>query len=265
MPFVEHADARIYYEVWGPSDAPALVFAHGAGGNTLSWWQQIPHFSKRYRVLAFDHRLFGRSRCTTGNFLPQHFPADLAAILDVEKIDKAALVGQSMGGWSVLPATLRQAERVSCLVLAGTPAGVFTDAVAANAMRIFALSEQSGIRSNEALAADFPAREPEAAHLYDCINALNENFDPQLLARLGDPELRLSASDFSAYRTPTLMLVGDRDALFPPEVLREVASIIPGTRFREIPGAGHSTYFETPQAFNTAVDEFLAEHWPAEH
>ena len=58
MPTVKAQHAKIYYEACGPENAPALVFAHGRGGNASCWWQQVPHFSERYRVIVFDHRGF---------------------------------------------------------------------------------------------------------------------------------------------------------------------------------------------------------------
>ena len=65
MPYLDlpDDDARLDYELHGPKPgaAPALVFAHGAGGNHLSWWQQVPHFRDRYTCLVFDHRGFGWS------------------------------------------------------------------------------------------------------------------------------------------------------------------------------------------------------------
>ena len=57
MPFLSVNDIRLYYEVHG--DGPAIVFAHGAGGNHLSWWQQVPFFQAHYRCVIFDHRAFG--------------------------------------------------------------------------------------------------------------------------------------------------------------------------------------------------------------
>ena len=56
--FVKRPDADIYYEVTG--SGPALVFAHGGGGNYLSWWQQIPYFSSRFTCVTFSHRTFAR-------------------------------------------------------------------------------------------------------------------------------------------------------------------------------------------------------------
>ena len=70
MPFVKSRGAEIYYEVHG--EGPVLVFAHGMGGNHLSWWQQVPEFVGRgYRVVTFDHRGFGRSTCPPESFHPR--------------------------------------------------------------------------------------------------------------------------------------------------------------------------------------------------
>ena len=60
----------LYYEIYG--QGPALVFAHGAGGNSASWYQQVPFFSQDYTTLVFDHRGFGRSRFNEDEF-SSHF------------------------------------------------------------------------------------------------------------------------------------------------------------------------------------------------
>ncbi len=122
MAFATSGTAKIYYEVHG--DGPAVVFAHGRGGNAASWWQQVPEFSRNYKVIVFDHRCFGRSKCVSEDFDRALFDADLIAILDTESIESAAIVCQSMGGWTGLRAALYHPGRVRCLVLANTPAAV---------------------------------------------------------------------------------------------------------------------------------------------
>lgn len=258
MPEVRSGEATIHYEAHG--SGPALVFAHGAAGNCFSWWQQVPHFAASHRVVTLEHRCFGRSTCPPEAFHPRHFPADLLAVLDAERIDRASLVCQSMGGWTGLRTAVEQPARVRCLVLAATPGGLVTPGVLAAASRIGADAASQGIRGNVALAPDYPARRPDMAFLYEQINSLNSGFEPRLLARMFDAEGRLAPERLAGFGVPTLLLSGERDQLFAPEVLREVAERIPGAAFELLPGAGHSAYFEDPERFNGAVAGFLAQH-----
>jgi len=75
MPSVSINGISLYYEVHG--DGPAVVFAHGRGGNHMSWWQQIPEFSRRYRCITFDHRGFGSSVEVGGGRGQDRFVDDL--------------------------------------------------------------------------------------------------------------------------------------------------------------------------------------------
>jgi len=156
MPRVERPDALLYYERYG--SGPAVVFAHGAGGNTLIWYQQVPAFARDHTVLVFDHRGFGRSTAAPGALHARAFPDDLRAILDHAGVARAALVCQSMGGWTGLPSAIAFPDRISALVLSGTPGGVFTPLVAGAFERIAGIARSEGIRAGPALAPDFPER-----------------------------------------------------------------------------------------------------------
>src|SRR5439155_13332358 len=103
---------------------PAVVFSHGLGGHTLFYYQQVPYFARHYRAILFDHRGFGRSICPLELVHPKFFADDLAAILDREQVDKAAIVCQSMGGLAGLPFALRCPDRAAALVLASSPGGI---------------------------------------------------------------------------------------------------------------------------------------------
>jgi 3-oxoadipate enol-lactonase len=250
MATVENEGASLYYEVHGAG--PAVVFAHGRGGNCASWWQQVPLFAQRYKVIVFDHRGFGRSRCDEKHFEAAYFPRDIAAILDAEGIERAALVCQSMGGWGGLKLAVTQPARVAALVLANTPGGLATPKATAAIEHIAFGAIPPGTGQ---IGKSFVATHPEGAYLARQISGLNSNF-PRSFNRLTSARA-VTLDDLKSYAVPTLVLTSPEDILFPPEAMAEVAAAIPGARLETIPGVGHSTYFEAPEIFNRVVWSFL--------
>ena len=95
MPRVPINGIEIDYQEYGEGDA--IVFCHGAGGNLLSWWQQIPYFSESYRCITFSHRGFGHSYDVPDGPGMKSFVEDIAALLDHLEVDSTHLVSQSMG------------------------------------------------------------------------------------------------------------------------------------------------------------------------
>ncbi len=245
MPYVELPGVSLYYEVHGNS-GPWIVFAHGAGGNHLSWWQQIPTFSQHARCVTYAQRGWGRSIAPAPT--PSAFATDLLALLDHLSIDDAVLVGQSMGGWSVLGAALAAPDRVNHLVLTGTIAGLSDDTTLTALARLHDPSKP--FDGHLALAADYPARQPELTFLYDAIAALNPPPTPQFIGAL----VRLQYTDDAAsLRVPTTFIAGDRDQLFPPALIQRAHAMVPTAALHFVPGAGHSVYFESPNEFNALL------------
>ena len=258
MPFADAQHCKIFYESLG--EGPAVALAHGRGGNAASWFQQVPAFlSAGYQVITFDHRCFGRSYCPPEYFDRGLFASDLAAVLDAAGVQKAAVVCQSMGGWTGLRLAVEQPERVAALVLSNTPGGVSTpgaDAAIAEARKAFA---EHGIASS-AVAPDFPAREPSLAYLYRHIGSLNVQLTDDLHSTTS---AATEAGELSGLDLPVLCITSDNDTIFPPAAIKEIAGLIPGAAFKQLPAAGHSPYFETPGAFNEAVLDFFAQHYSA--
>src|SRR4051812_17858768 len=143
--FIERPDCRVYYEAHG--SGPFLFFAHGLGGNHLSWWQQVPHFRDRYTCVTFSHRGFAPSSAPPGGPDPADYAGDLAALVDHLGAQDVRIVAQSMGGWTTLEFALTQPHRIRALVLASTAGTI------ARAPALFANPEQLPAWKRQAAAA----------------------------------------------------------------------------------------------------------------
>lgn len=255
MPYADAGGGvRLYYETHG--QGRPVVFVHGGGGNTLSWFQQVPHFARSWRVVTVDLRGFKNSTCAPEDVHPKHFPDDMRAVLDAEGIDKAAFVCQSLGAWAGLPLAVRHPDRVACLVLTGSPTPAYSE-------RNWQVLRESGERFNSRtgqgvakgfLSTEFAHRHPHMHFLYDQIRLLNGPFDAR---RMQDEVVRLHPLDFQGYGTPTLMMGGELDHFLTPDSHRHVATLIPGAELYSFPDSAHSAYFEEPDLFNRVVEDFL--------
>lgn len=253
MPYAEVNAARIYYEQHGTG--PDLVFLHGAGGNHLSWWQQVPAFVSEFRCTIYDARGWGLSRgeMAVGRFV---LGTDLVALLNHLGIEHAHVVAQSMGGRAVAGLTRLAPHKVRSLVLCGTTAGATNDRVRELQDELRDERGDGGLREH-ALAPGFEAAHPELALLYRQINALNP---PRPRGFLGRPPATYRGSmheSLGDLGVPVLFLVGEHDLITSPRMIREAHGLIAGSRFHELKGAGHSAYFENALEWNAVVLDFL--------
>jgi len=256
MPFARVNGIDLYYESHG--DGPAVVFAHGAGGNHLSWWQQIPTFAQRFRCITFDHRAFGRSLDGEGEARMgrRMFHEDLRELLDQLGIEEARIVAQSMGGRTAVGFALRNPGRCKAMVLAGTTGGAINDEI--REMQELHRASEVGRLSmlQRAVSPQLRERAAELDFLYQSIARLNPPRPKDFLAPIpgyrGSSAERLTEAGF-----PILFLVGRHDTIVPPGIIERCHRAVAGSRFVVIEDSGHSTYFEQPVAFNAAVMEFL--------
>ena len=255
MPHLAHNGCNLYYEVNGKT-GPALVFAHGRGGCAASWWQQVPEFRADHRVIAIDHRGFARSACPDGKHLDQ-FTDDMRALLDHLEIDRAVIVGQSMGGRTALGMAVHHPERVAGIVLSCTAGGLLIPEVEATQQ-----ARQSIPRGIEAptaaLAPHYRDSQPAMTFLYEQLRAMSPPQGPLFRESLAALDGGVTPADLAGYAIPTLVLSGEHDPLYPPDVLEAVTAAIPGATLTHIPGAGHSPYWEMAETFNRIIRGFLS-------
>jgi 3-oxoadipate enol-lactonase len=253
--------AEIHYEVYGKG--PAVVFAHGLGGNHLSWWQQVAHFAPTHTCIVFAHRGFPPSSPVAGKSAPDSYADDLSALIDELKLGEVILVAQSMGGWTCLEYALREPKRVRALVMAST-SGKLDFSLLRNpevdewSRRSPAELGKLQARGIHPAGGERLAREqPALAQLYGQISDLAPaSFREEVRENIR--RTRSLAPDVLArLPMPVLFITGDEDWVFPPAAGPALARLAPKGSAVRVPAAGHSVYFERAAQFNELIGRIL--------
>ena len=252
----------IAYDEFGRRDGEPVLLVQGLGTDSRGWALQRMAFGRRYRCYAVDNRGVGRSGRPPGPYDLSEMARDALAVLDAEGIDRAHVIGASMGGVIAQIIAVLHPERVRSLVLACTSCRhhawrrelfqEWADAVEAggisalgtDAMRWLIgprLRKRFGMWVN--LLARILLQQPR------------ETFVAQVQAILNaSDELRFELQHVTA---PTLVITGSQDSLTPIGDAEELAEMIPHARLVELRGAAHGLMVEAPNAFNAAVLDFL--------
>jgi 3-oxoadipate enol-lactonase len=252
--------------VEGAGEGPLCLFLHGIGGNRSNWAAQLPAFAAAgFAAAAWDARGYGASEDYPGPLAFADFTDDLARVLDHVGTERAHLVGLSMGGRIAQAFALAHPNRVGALVLADTHGGFgdLTEDQRADYVRA---------RREPLLAGKTPADiapgvverlvGPEAsdaarAALLASVSALRAD---SYLKAIEATVTQDRVGDLSALACPTHFIVGEHDRLTTPEIVRRLAAQRPGSAVATIPGAGHVSNLEAPDAFNRAALGFLHKH-----
>ena len=262
MPQLSFEDGfDLHFEQYGPpaGTAPAVVFAHGAGGNAFSWWQQVPAFADRYTVVTFDHRAFGRSTDVADGPGRIAFGTDLRSLLDHLGLERIHLVAHSMGGRTAFGIVSRQPERIASLTYSGTNGGCVDDRYRELRARLDQDGTLAGSLLQRALARGYAEREPHMQYLYGRIRSINPPRDRDFLKPTGRM-INYRGSTAERLRDggwPILWVVGEEDRVVPADLIRISHELTPESELAVIPEAGHSAYFERPDLWNGAVRSFI--------
>lgn len=236
-----------------------LLLIHGLGMSSALWWHQEPVLSPHYRLIAVDLRGFGHSSrpVAPGSYRVEVLAGDLLAVVERLAPGGCHVLGTSMGGFVAQAMAIARPALVRSLVLCHTaprmsiPPDILEQRLAA--LADMPLEDYGALVADQALG---PAATPALREwLIDMIAANDRQAYTAVLSE------GLSGFDMSAalpgIDVPTLVVTGQHDRVLPPAGGRELAALIPGARFVEIPAAGHLGYAEQPGAFNDAVLSFL--------
>lgn len=242
-----------------------IVLLHGFPLDRSLWAQQRSALSMRARCITPDLRGFGESS-TEGPYSMDQYADDIASLLDWLEIERAVVCGLSMGGYVAMALWRRHADRVRGLVLCDTRATADTDATRATRNELIALARTEGATAiaerqlTGLLGSTTRARHPEiVAMMRDMLSRQPVDGIVGALEALRDrPDSRATLASVTV---PTLVMVGDEDALTPPSDARAMIELLPVStpaQFESIPHAGHLPCVERPAAVTHALAEFLA-------
>ncbi|MBI2766114.1 MAG: alpha/beta fold hydrolase [Chloroflexi bacterium] len=261
MPTAPVRDIVTYYEEAG-SGHP-LVLIMGLGGDLQGWALQVPALSKYFRVITFDNRGAGRTSAPDRPFTIATMADDLAALLDRLDIEKAHILGFSMGGYIAQEFIAAYPQRVDKLILLATAASIdgYGHAVVNSwiDVRRSNLSREQVIRTRAPYVYSPELLDDSERYERAIQNALSNPYAQQdhAFIRQAQAILAFDAAESAAkIKSPTLVAVGKDDILVPPRNSEKLAKLIPGATLKVLDGA-HLGVLEYPNEYNAVFLEFL--------
>ena len=260
MPSIDRYGVPIHFEDLGTG--PPVVMGHSILCSGEMWVNQVPRLAESYRVINMDQRGHGKSVPATGPYDLREMVEDAVAILDHLEIERAVWAGLSMGGMVAMHAAIEFPDRVSALVLLDTHAGAETlyKKLKYRAMSLGAtafgitpffpaviplLFGRTTRAENPALIKEWKTK-TASIHVPSITRAVSV-----LVKR---PSI---VSELANVRVPSLVIVGEEDASLPVPISQEIANALPNASLVVIPGAGHLSALEKPEAVTEAMLGFL--------
>jgi 3-oxoadipate enol-lactonase len=259
MPMIDVEGCRLFVDVQGPDDAPALMLSNSLGTTHRMWDDQVKPFTEHFRLVRYDRRGHGQSGCPRGPYTMERLGRDAIAIIDALGIEKMHWCGLSMGGMEGMWLGANAGERFDKIVLANTschyPNKEFWNE------RIKLIRERGGLapladRLSEAwFTRNFRAREPATI---ERLKAGLAATPVEGYIACGEAVRDMDHRDLLAQITaPTLVIIGRHDPATTPEAGEFIRSRIPGASAAII-DAAHISNIEQPTQFTDAVLRFLA-------
>jgi pimeloyl-ACP methyl ester carboxylesterase len=255
MAWIEVLGNDIYYVEAG--EGQPFVFLHGMSSCGEAWWQQFEHFSRRYRVVAYDSVNHGHSSNSPRDEPETDRTDELEAMLDALDVRQPILAGNSMGGATILRWAARHPDDAKALVVSGM-------GVRADGQRAFRTidpidPETLFLPIGDSLTDRLRQERPRMVERYLRIRSTATRLEYMRHPRERNPktleETAALPEAIQAVTSPMLVIVGALDALVP--AAKHLHELVPHSRYVEIPRSPHNVYWETAREWNEAVEGFL--------
>lgn len=263
MPKIRVNEIELYYERHG-TGKPLLLIA-GLGFGAWSWFCQIPTLAQEFTTIVFDNRGVGQSDKPDVEYTIKMMADDAAGLLRALKVERAHVLGHSMGGYIAQELALSSPDLVAGLVLVSTSFGgknaVLMSAETAAQMRSELEADDPEVALRRGLRLRFSdrfiAEHPDVINEFVTVRKAHLPSRAAWLRQFAaclsfETESRLGSLD-----APTLIVTGDDDPIVPAENSRRLAARIPGSQLRVFEGARHLVFIERAEEFNHIVIEFL--------
>lgn len=246
---------RLWYWDTGGNGTP-VVFLHPATGSALIWLYQQPVFAKAgYRVIAYSRRNhYGSDMAKAED--PGCGSEDLHNLMDYLGVKKFHAVASAAGGSVAADYAFSHPERLLSLTVCSNNLAAKDGYIADIAAKIRPKEEEELPRWFWELGPSYRAANPEGTEKW---NELNRKSIPKKGPRQKAANV-VTPAKLATLDVPTLLMSGPADHSTPPSISRMVASHIPECEVAVIEEAGHSSYWENPNAFNRAVLDFIGRH-----
>jgi 3-oxoadipate enol-lactonase len=243
----------------GVEAAPWLIFSNSLATDLSMWDQQAWELAGQFRVLRYDQRGHGGTEAPPGRYSFALLLADAVALMDELRIAKAHFAGLSMGGATALGLALHHADRLDRVIVCDTPCQS-TAASSQQWNERIAIAEKDGMEAlvEPTIGRWFPpevvqAQPPHVEKVRAMIRATPVNGFIGCAAALADHDY---ASAAATVTRPVLFIAGEKDGVT-PAAMRKLNEVVKGSSYVELPGAGHISNMDQPQAFTSAVADFL--------
>jgi pimeloyl-ACP methyl ester carboxylesterase len=263
MARVTVGDIGMHYVEAGEGDPVILIM--GFGGDHQAWGFQLPALAGSHRVIAFDNRGAGQTDAPDAPYSTRQMAADTAGLMDALGIERAHVIGVSMGGMIGQELAIAFPARVRSLQLHCTyarPDNYLRALVAAWRTARLALDDAAALRTLAPwlfASATYNER-PEFVEMILEQAAANPYRQTRVgFLRQSEAVEHHDALDrVAAIRCPTLVSAAAEDILVPPRFARALAERIPGAELRVLPAGGHVYFWEHPEGFNDLCLKFLS-------
>ncbi|MFI5361008.1 MAG: alpha/beta fold hydrolase [Elusimicrobiota bacterium] len=249
----------VFREAGDPRGLP-VVLLHAFPMSSAMWEPQLPVL-KPFRVILPDFRGFGATPLSAPWFV-EHAVDDLFETLTAAGVEKAVLVGLSMGGYAALRAVEKKPARVKALVLCDTRAEADANenkikrAAAVDFVRAHGTAPFLDPFLNDSLAPKTKTEKPKAVEFLRSV-ALRSSPEAVMAALAALAARADMTAALSGIKVPTAVFVGSQDKITPLPLAEVLRTRIPGAELHVIPDAGHFSNAENPEAFNDRLVSFL--------